>query len=249
MSPFELEKGWVPFMPRDAVMSKSVSIHLSAEAFRIMMASAEAKAEECVAKAVIYNKERWDKCHKKPDIKIGDLVLISTLNFNNLGGNRKLKDSFVGPFVVQKFHGNNAVEVVLTGEFSQKHPTFLISLVKKFITNGAIKTYIVVYEQQKEPIPVIVDKQKIPSKVLDEKIVRIQGQDRRQYLVRFKNASTDEDKWLFKEQIKNVEPLLQRFRARKRTMNVTPVRVILFRGGKCQPPASTASKAQKANSD
>jgi putative transposase len=132
-TPFDLEKGWIPYMPRDAVLSRTVSLHPTAESFRTMMRNSEEKALDCKREAVEYNKERWDKSHREHDIAIGDLVLVSTLNFNNLEGNRKLKDSFVGPFVVKDFHGNNAVEVLLTKEFDQKHPTFPISLVKKFL--------------------------------------------------------------------------------------------------------------------
>lgn len=75
-------------------------------------------------------KERWDKSHKELKFKGGDKVLISTLNFNNIQGPRKLKDSYVGPFVMIKLHGPNAVEVALTGEFERKHPTFPESLLE-----------------------------------------------------------------------------------------------------------------------
>ncbi|MBW0570749.1 hypothetical protein O181_110464 [Austropuccinia psidii MF-1] len=63
-----------------------------------------------------YKKERWDKSHKPPDFKIGDLVLVSTLNFNNIKGPKKLKDPFAGPFMIKALHGPNAVQLELTGE-------------------------------------------------------------------------------------------------------------------------------------
>ncbi|MBW0517737.1 hypothetical protein O181_057452 [Austropuccinia psidii MF-1] len=34
----------------------------------------------------------------EPDFKEGDQVLMSTLNFNNLKGPKKMRDSFLGPF-------------------------------------------------------------------------------------------------------------------------------------------------------
>ncbi|MBW0486368.1 hypothetical protein O181_026083 [Austropuccinia psidii MF-1] len=58
-----------------------------------------------------YAKQKWDKSHKVPDFKVGDLVLASTLNFNNIKGPKKLKDSYVGAFVIVSLHGNNAVQV------------------------------------------------------------------------------------------------------------------------------------------
>jgi hypothetical protein len=154
-------------------------------------------------------KERWDHNHKDHDISVGDLVLVLTVNFNNLEGNKKLKDSFVGPFVVKCFHGNNAVEVVLPPEFSQKHPTFPISLVKKFVTSPEGATEEV---QPVTSLPLKVFKEvKNPSKIIDEKLTRVQGKDVRQYLVRFKNASTNEDTWLQEKDIPQANVLLRKF--------------------------------------
>ncbi|MBW0579654.1 hypothetical protein O181_119369 [Austropuccinia psidii MF-1] len=68
----------------------------------------------------------------EPDFMEGDQVLVSTLNFNNLKGPKKMRDSFVGPFYIIKLIGKNAVEVKLTEEFSTKHPVFPVSLVKPY---------------------------------------------------------------------------------------------------------------------
>ncbi|MBW0490917.1 hypothetical protein O181_030632 [Austropuccinia psidii MF-1] len=66
----------------------------------------------------------------EPDFKEGDKVLVSTLNFNNLKGPKKMRDSFVGTFTIIKLIGKNAVEVKLTEVFSRKHSVFPVSLVK-----------------------------------------------------------------------------------------------------------------------
>ncbi|MBW0534199.1 hypothetical protein O181_073914, partial [Austropuccinia psidii MF-1] len=71
-----------------------------------------------------YEKERLDKSHKLPDLNIGDLVLVSTLNFNNIKGPKKLEDSFAGPFMMKALHGPNSVQLELTGELMNKHPAF-----------------------------------------------------------------------------------------------------------------------------
>ena len=63
-----------------------------------------------------YAKERWDKSHKPPDFKMRDLVLVLTLNLNNIKGPKELKDSFAGPFMIKALHGPNAVQLELTGE-------------------------------------------------------------------------------------------------------------------------------------
>ncbi|MBW0492257.1 hypothetical protein O181_031972, partial [Austropuccinia psidii MF-1] len=71
-----------------------------------------------------YNQQRWDKSHIEPDFKEEDQVLVSTLNYNNLKGCKKMRDSFVGPFTIIKLIGKNSVEVKLIEEFSRKHPVF-----------------------------------------------------------------------------------------------------------------------------
>ncbi|MBW0548177.1 hypothetical protein O181_087892 [Austropuccinia psidii MF-1] len=79
-----------------------------------------------------YAKERWDKSHKTPEFKIGDLVLVSTLHFNNMKGQNKLKDSFSGPFIIKALHGPNAVQLELTGNLMEKHLAFPVILIKPY---------------------------------------------------------------------------------------------------------------------
>ncbi|MBW0575253.1 hypothetical protein O181_114968 [Austropuccinia psidii MF-1] len=74
-----------------------------------------------------------------PDLKEGDQMLVSTLNFNNLKGQKKMKDSFVGPFTIIIIIGENAVEVRLTEKFFTKNPVFPVSLVKGYFQTGEYK--------------------------------------------------------------------------------------------------------------
>ncbi|MBW0510442.1 hypothetical protein O181_050157 [Austropuccinia psidii MF-1] len=80
----------------------------------------------------------------EPDFKEGYRVLVSTLNFNNLKGPKKMRDSFVGPFTIIKWIGKNAVEVKLTEECSRKHQSF-----KKIRLNGKDqRQYLVRFKNQ-----------------------------------------------------------------------------------------------------
>ncbi|MBW0465656.1 hypothetical protein O181_005371 [Austropuccinia psidii MF-1] len=76
--------------------------------------------------------KRWDKSHKPPDFKVGDLDLVSTLKFNNIKGPKKLKDSFEVPFMIKELHFPNSVQLELTGELINKHPDFPVSLIKPY---------------------------------------------------------------------------------------------------------------------
>ncbi|MBW0572590.1 hypothetical protein O181_112305 [Austropuccinia psidii MF-1] len=94
-------------------------------------------AIRCMEDSFAYAKEKWDKSHATPDFKVGDLVLVSTTNFSNIKGCKKLKDSFAGPFFMKALHGENAVEVELSQELSNKHPTFPVSLIKPYKSSEA----------------------------------------------------------------------------------------------------------------
>ncbi|MBW0563869.1 hypothetical protein O181_103584 [Austropuccinia psidii MF-1] len=79
-----------------------------------------------------YSKDKWDKSHATPDFRVGDLVLVSTTSFNNIKGCKNLKDSFAGTFVIKALHGENAIEIELSEELSNKHCTFPVSLIKPY---------------------------------------------------------------------------------------------------------------------
>ncbi|MBW0462955.1 hypothetical protein O181_002670 [Austropuccinia psidii MF-1] len=79
-----------------------------------------------------YEKQKWDKSHKVPDIKVGSSVLASTLNFKNIKGPKKLKHSYLGPVFHIGLHGSNAVQVELSGELDNKNTTFPVSWKKPY---------------------------------------------------------------------------------------------------------------------
>ncbi|MBW0581127.1 hypothetical protein O181_120842 [Austropuccinia psidii MF-1] len=86
-----------------------------------------------------YSKDKWDKSHATPDFQVGDLILVSTTNFNKKKGCKTLRDSFEGTFLIEALHGENAVEVELSEELSSKHPTFPVSLIKQYKSSDAEK--------------------------------------------------------------------------------------------------------------
>ncbi|MBW0576403.1 hypothetical protein O181_116118 [Austropuccinia psidii MF-1] len=82
-----------------------------------------------------YAKQKLDKIHKTPEFKVRDLILVSTLNLKNIEGPKKLKDAFAGPFIIKALHETNTVQVELSGELENKHPTFPVSLVKNYTSS------------------------------------------------------------------------------------------------------------------
>ncbi|MBW0548138.1 hypothetical protein O181_087853, partial [Austropuccinia psidii MF-1] len=132
-------------------------------------------AARCIAEAKEYNKQRWDKSHMEPDFKEGNQVLVSTLNFNNVKGPKKMRDSFLGPFTIIKLIEKNAVE-------EEKFPSRRKSLTPPEIV-----------ELEDSPVPV--------NKNIKARKIILNGKDQRQYLVRFKNQKAEKDKWLAEDAI------------------------------------------------
>ncbi|MBW0575695.1 hypothetical protein O181_115410 [Austropuccinia psidii MF-1] len=127
-----LEKGWNPRIPYDTLKKDLVDIHPTASSFKVILDKERSHENRCMQDSFKYAKERWDKGHKPPDFKIGDLVLVSTLIFNHIKGPKKLKDSFAGAFMIKALHGPNAVQLELTGELMNKHPAFPVSLIRPY---------------------------------------------------------------------------------------------------------------------
>ncbi|MBW0472135.1 hypothetical protein O181_011850 [Austropuccinia psidii MF-1] len=88
-----------------------------------------------------------------------------------------------------------------TEEFSRKHPVFPVSLVKPYFQTGKDKlpcrnktyTLLDIVEVEYYPGPV--------KRIIKARKIRLNGKDKIQYLVRFKNQTADKDKWLAEDSI------------------------------------------------
>ncbi|MBW0583227.1 hypothetical protein O181_122942 [Austropuccinia psidii MF-1] len=123
---------WCTLIPALGLAYKT-SIHASTGKTPAMLEKHH--ANQSMNDAFEYAKQKWDKSHKTPEFKVGALILVSTLNLNNIKGPKKLKDSFAGPFIMKGLHGTNAVQVELSGELENKHPAFTVSLVKHYTSS------------------------------------------------------------------------------------------------------------------
>ncbi|MBW0462492.1 hypothetical protein O181_002207 [Austropuccinia psidii MF-1] len=114
-TPEILEKGWNPRLTYDTLKKDLVYIHPTESGFKLILDTERHHANRFMQDSFNYPKQRWDTSHKSPYFKIGDLVLVSTLNFNNIKGPKKLNYYFAGPFMIKGLHGPNSVQVELTG--------------------------------------------------------------------------------------------------------------------------------------
>ncbi|MBW0533502.1 hypothetical protein O181_073217 [Austropuccinia psidii MF-1] len=114
-TPAMLEKGWNPRLPEDTLRKDLIEINSTASSYKIMLDKVKHHSKKSMNDAFDYAKQKWDKSHKVPEFKVGDLFIVSTLNFINIKGPKKLKDSYVEPFVIVALHVKNAVQVELSG--------------------------------------------------------------------------------------------------------------------------------------
>ncbi|MBW0554536.1 hypothetical protein O181_094251 [Austropuccinia psidii MF-1] len=74
-TPAMLKKCWNPRLPYDTLKKDLGDIHPKASSFKLMLEKARHHANRFMQDYFKYAKERWDKIHKPPDFKRGDLVL------------------------------------------------------------------------------------------------------------------------------------------------------------------------------
>ena len=105
------------------------------------------------------------------------------------------------------------MEIILTEEFSRKHPVFPFSLIKPYQirTTDTSVTHV--------PVPIVIpeDTSNIRDhKILKDKKERINGKDVRLYLVRYKVKSADKDEWIPEDKIPDGPIHLRNYRLSKR---------------------------------
>ncbi|MBW0589600.1 hypothetical protein O181_129315 [Austropuccinia psidii MF-1] len=181
-----------------------------------MLGKARKHAVRFMEDSFAYAKDKWDKSHAAPYFKVGDLVLVSTTNFNNIKGCKNLKDSFAGPFVIKALHGENSVELELSEELSSNHPTFPVSLIKPYKSSDA-ENFPLRNKVPRVIPPIESSGIKKITKVLKER--KLRTNEVREYLVRYSDP-TCEDEWLTEKDIPEANKILRRFR-HTRNNNIT----------------------------
>ncbi|MBW0568510.1 hypothetical protein O181_108225 [Austropuccinia psidii MF-1] len=114
-TPAMLEKGWNPKLPVDTLKKDLVDIHTVASRFKLLLDKVSHHAKQIMNDSLEYAKQKLDESHKNSEFKVGDLIIVPTLSFNNIKCPKKLKYFYAGPFIIKALHGTNAVQVELSG--------------------------------------------------------------------------------------------------------------------------------------
>ncbi|MBW0488595.1 hypothetical protein O181_028310 [Austropuccinia psidii MF-1] len=147
---------------------------------------------------------------------MGDLVLVSNTDFHKIKRCKKLKDSFSRPLVIKALHGENAIEVELSEELSNKNPTFPLSLIKPYKSSDA--EMFPLRNKVLNHIPPIESSgtRKITTVLIERKL---RSKKVREYPIRYSDP-TCEDKWLAEKDIPEATKLLGELR-NTRNKNIT----------------------------
>ncbi|MBW0464321.1 hypothetical protein O181_004036 [Austropuccinia psidii MF-1] len=115
-TPDILEKAWNPRLPEDKLKKDLLGIYPTASSFNLMLDKVKQNKESSMDDTFEYSKQKMDKSHKVPELKVGSLFPVSPLNFNNNKGQEKLEISYVGPLFIAYLHGEDAVQVEVSSE-------------------------------------------------------------------------------------------------------------------------------------
>ena len=127
-SPFEITHLYVPRMGIEQCVSKASSANELANE----MAKVLEERRRNIIEAQGRMKTQADKhCTEAPNYKVGDKVWLSTTNLHLTRTSKKLSERWVGPYVITKLVGNNAVELKLPRSM-KIHPVVNISRVKPY---------------------------------------------------------------------------------------------------------------------
>ncbi|MBW0472545.1 hypothetical protein O181_012260 [Austropuccinia psidii MF-1] len=108
--------------------------------------------------------------------------------------------------MIKALHEPNAVQLELTGELMNKHPTFRVSLIKPYSSS-----YKELFPLRNKPPLEISPLEEGEEKKIVKGIKgrRTRNKKEREYLVRYRDP-TQEDEWLLEKDIKNSDKLLRR---------------------------------------
>ncbi|KAG0150491.1 hypothetical protein CROQUDRAFT_38297 [Cronartium quercuum f. sp. fusiforme G11] len=190
-------------------------MHPTALSFANILNRTREHAIQVVKEAVDYNKTGWDKTHKETQFKLGEEVPVSTVNFNNLQGPKKLQDPLVGPFFITKLlvWMNGIMSMLVGYELMAKAYRIYNLETRKVVVTRNVHFNEMTFPFAGLPSP---SSEKKCLKILKEKRIKENNTDKLLYLVRYKHRSADEDEWLPADKIPNFKVTLRAYRAAKR---------------------------------
>jgi transposase InsO family protein len=206
MSPFFALLGYNPkigdYIEDDVPGGEVPAVRERAE--RIIARRAE--LEKRLRDAATYQAKWYNKKHQPKTYTIGDWVMLSTKNLQQLRPSKKIAHRFTGPFKITAIRGKQAYQLELPSTI-KVHPTFHVSLLEPYVCRPG-------EDPSSHPPAIEVEDDE------EEWEVETILQERRhrgttQYLVRWLGWSPAYDQWLGAEDLANAPRLLEDWRTKK----------------------------------
>ncbi|MBW0507819.1 hypothetical protein O181_047534 [Austropuccinia psidii MF-1] len=86
-----LAKGWNSKLPVDTLKKGLVDIHQTSSSFELLLDKVRHHENKSMNDAFENAKHKWYKSHKTTDFEVGDLILVSTLNFNKIKSQKEIE--------------------------------------------------------------------------------------------------------------------------------------------------------------
>ena len=188
-TPFFLNYGQHPLTP--VAIAAGAADHKSPEAKALVerIRDGIARARQCMAaaqdrEAAYANKSRMDVA-----FDVGQPVMLHVKNLR-LVGSKKLLPRWLGPFPVQERIGPVAYRLELPSSLGKIHPVFHVSLLKPYHASGR--------PMEREPPPIELEGEDSVfevERILDHRLVRKGGRERREYKILWQGYSADKATW------------------------------------------------------
>ena len=137
-APFLMSDGHVPCSPSDFVIPKSLE-GTTAHDFAVRQQHAERLAQDAILKNQDVMAKQHNGSRSPHTYEVGDKVLLKSAHIHPPGEKErpstKLRAKYVGPFVILKLVGPNALELALKGGL-KNHPVFSVDSTKPFDRRG-----------------------------------------------------------------------------------------------------------------
>jgi Integrase zinc binding domain/Integrase core domain/Chromo (CHRromatin Organisation MOdifier) domain len=200
-TPMELTRRYTPAIRRQIAGVPPIERGENEDAKRHTetLKQGEAEAQEMWRLASEAAAKYYNKKHQQRTYAVGDRVILLSRYIRLRRASKKLADKYLGPFSIIKKFGQNAYQLNLLKSYSRIHSTFHISLLEPYrIREG---------RGPPEPIEIDNEEEWEVDHVLDAR----GSHSSREFLIRWKGCTTEEDSWQPAEDLANAQEAIQEF--------------------------------------
>lgn len=204
-APFTLVFGTTARLPIDCALddvhrSTVPAVEMRAERMKKAMNHARIQAEQAQQRM----KRLADRHRRAAQLKVGDMVLLSTDHLQFRSGNHKLTARYIGPFRIKEVVNDNAMKLELPPLLEALHETFNITRLKLYRDGSA--SFPSRPLRLEQPPAVDADTNGVARYEVECVVAQKGVNNRRQLLVRWKGYGAEHDEWKLRSELVKSAP-------------------------------------------